>query len=880
MKYRIYILIMVLMLALKASGQDLDFDNVTFREFAERTEKIFNVKFFYDEVSLKDFRITSKGCRTISCVLGNAFKGKSLYYLIEESGNIIITSGYQIFVPGGSGVRDSDFLAPETMPYLYDSGNAGAVNISVEVGNPAEKNRPGTVLVSGYVKNADTKEPVQGVTVYIKKLSAGTVTNQFGFYSLSLPRGNHSIQFSFIGMREKHVSLLLYGAGELNIDMKSVLIPLKETIVSAGKSITMQRFETGAERINISSFKLLPTSMGESDIMKSMLMIPGVMSVGEGSAGFNVRGGSADQNLVLLYDAPVYNPSHFFGFFSSVNSDIIRDVTLYKGGIPARYGGRISSVIDISAREGNRKEFKGNAGISPVTAHLSLEGPLIKDTLTYLLAARTTYSNWIFNVIDNTMLDNSRASFHDVNATISYDLDKNNKIDFSLYSSHDDFRFRFDTVYSYNNSIGALSWRHFYSPGFFSSFSLHNSYYNYDIRSNYRTTEAFSLSHTINSTGFIADFNLFKGKHQFNFGLDLSRHAVSPGSLSPLGDSSLVIKKSIDNEKGWEGAFYFEDRLSITDVFSVNAGLRFSEYVFKGTASGLAKYGGPEFRFAANFIIDDDKSLKLNYNRTRQYIHLLSNSASISPTDIWKLSNNYVKPQVGDQVSAGFYRVFSRKNKEASAEIFYKNIRNINDFKAGTTIIMNDNIEADLINMKGKAYGIELQLKKPEGKIRYSIGYSWSRTLIRSTGMLRNEMINSGKWFPANFDRPIDLTIMFNYLFSRRFSISSNYIFSTGRPITFPVAIYNMDDNILLHYSDRNRYRLPDYSRLDFSFRVNGSLKSNKLANPFWSFSVYNVLARRNIYSVFFREEGSSFKGYSLSVFGTAIPSMTFGFDF
>ncbi|HLP74286.1 MAG TPA: TonB-dependent receptor [Bacteroidales bacterium] len=898
------ILLLFLLLTGKSYTQGLDFDNATFGEFAERAEGIFKVRFFYDEAALKDLRITSRGCKTISCVLDVAFNGKALFYLIEESGNVIITSGYGIYVPGGSMARDSDFLVPGIYPGLNDSGE-GAINISVEVGNPAEKNKPGNVLLSGYVRNTDTNEPVQGVTVYVRKLSAGTVTNQFGFYSLALPRGSHSVQFSFIGMRQKQVSLKLYGEGELNVDMKSVLVSLKETVVSAGKSMTMQRFETGSERISISSFRLLPTSMGESDIMKSMLMIPGVVSVGEGSAGFNVRGGSADQNLVLLYGAPVYNSSHFFGFFSSVNSDIIRDVTLYKGGIPGRYGGRISSVVDIIAREGNRKEFRGNAGISPVTAHISLEGPLIKDTLTYLLAARTTYSNWVFGLIDNPMIDNSRASFRDLNARIVFDRDKNNKIDVSFYSSHDDFRFRFDTAYSYNNSIAAIRWRHFYNPRFFSSFSLNNSFYSYDVRSSQRTAEAFTLSHTINTTGFVADFNWFKGKHEMNFGMDLSRHAVSPGAFSPLSDSSLVLRKRIQLERGWEGALYLEDRLVISDVLSIDIGLRLSSYLFTGPSSVLhydgnpyesratvsdtvkyssgkiiKTYGGPEFRMAANFIIDDDKSVKINFNTTKQYLHLLSNSASISPTDTWKLSDYHIRPQTGAQVSAGFYKIFSGKTTEASAEIFYKSIRNMNDFKAGTSLIMNEDVEKDIINLKGRAYGLEFQLKKPEGKIRYTIGYAWSRTMVRSTSRLRNEKINSGKWFPANFDRPHDLTVMFSYIFSRRFNISSNYVLSTGRPITYPVALYNVDENVLLHYSERNGYRLPDYSRLDLSFRVNGSLRSKKLANPYWSFSVYNVLARRNIYSVFFREEGDVFKGYSLSVFGTAIPSLSFGFDF
>ena len=497
--------------------------------------------------------------------------------------------------------KDNNFIPPT------DYGDSGenqkiAGNTFVEIGNQAEKNKPGNVVISGYIKNKDTKEPVSGVTVFIQKLSIGTISNEYGFYTLTLPRGVHFLQFSFIGMREKMINLNLYGTGELNVDMNSVLIPLKETVVSAQKSVTLQRFEVGAEKINITSFKLLPTSMGESDIIKSVLLIPGVQSVGEGSAGFNVRGGSADQNLILLYGAPIYNSSHFFGFFSAVNSDIIKDVTLYKGGIPSRYGGRISSVLDIGSKEGNRKEFAGNAGISPITTHISLEGPIIKDTLTYILTARTTYSNWIFGLINNPALHKSRASFYDLNGKLTYDLNKNNKIDFSAYTSHDAFRFNSDTVYSYNNNILALKWRHFFNSRFFSSFSINNSSYNYDISSQYLPTEAFVLSHKINSTGLKADFNWFLGRNEINFGLDLTRYAITPGRYLPASDSSLIIPHTIEKERAWEGALYIDDKFLLTDFLSVNVGMRMSSFFSFGPQTVMIY--NPEFSKSKSTITD------------------------------------------------------------------------------------------------------------------------------------------------------------------------------------------------------------------------------------------------------------------------------------
>ncbi len=909
MKSRYLILMIFLLLTAKAGAQEKyklpgNFKDLTFKEFVAKTEKLLPVKFFYKDEWVNGLKLGEyPDCSTLSCILDNLFKGSALFYFIEESGNIVITNHYAVKVSESSVEKDNKFLPPSDFSGSSETQRTSEIS-SVEIGNPAEKNNPGKVVVSGYVTNKDTREPVPGVTVFIQKLSLGAITNEYGFYTLTLPRGIYQVKFSFIGMREKTLNLKLYGTGELNTDMTSVLIPLKETVISAQKSVTLQRFEVGAEKININSFKLLPTSMGESDIIKSVLLIPGVQSVGEGSSGFNVRGGSADQNLILLYGAPIYNSSHFFGFFSAVNSDIIKDVTLYKGGIPSKYGGRISSVLDIGTKEGNRKEFAGNAGISPITAHVSVEGPIIKDTLTYDFTARTTYSNWIFGLIKDPSLHNSRASFYDFNGKVTYDFNKNNKIDLSGYTSHDAFRFNSDTTYRYNNNILALKWRHFFSSRFFSSVSVNNSSYDYNVSSQYSQTEAFILAHKINSTGFKADFNWFLGRNEINFGLDLTRYAINPGSYLPNGDSSLVAPKKLQMEHSWEGALYIDDKFLLTDLLSVNLGLRMSSYFALGPKevmiynpafskststiidtlnfkSGkiIKKYAGPEFRVSLNFRITDKSSFKINYNRTRQYLHLLSNSTSISPTDTWKLSDYYLKPEIGDQIGAGFYEVF-RNSFEASAEIYYKSIRNMIDFKGGTNFIMDDNIEKDIVNVKGKAYGLELVLKRTEGKFKYSIGYTYSRTFVRSISAFSEDMINAGKWFPANFDKPNDLIITFNYIFSRRFSISSNYTWSTGRPITYPVATYTMYDEVLVHYSDRNKYRIPDYSRLDLSFQINGNLRAHRLIHPNWTFSVYNLLGRENVYSIYFKKVGDLYTGYKLSVFGRAIPSVTCSFDF
>jgi hypothetical protein len=910
MKLKIPLLILILLSSGLLHAQDemkitWDYKNLSFNEFVSRAETQLNLRFFYKDDWVRDLRPGDyPGETSLTVFLDNLFRDKSLFYYIDKSRNVVITKNFAVKISETPNTGDKNFIAPTE---YYDSQDKQKLsgNVFIDIGNPADRYKQGNVTISGYITNRDTKEPVAGATVFEQKLSAGTISNGYGFYTLTLPRGVHLLQYSFIGMKEKQVNINLYGSGEMNLEMNSMLIPLKETVISAQKNVMFQRYEVGVEKVDITSFKLLPTSMGESDIIKSVLLIPGVQSVGEGSAGFNVRGGSSDQNLILLYGAPVYNSSHFFGFFSAVNSDIIRDVTLYKGGIPSRYGGRISSVLDITSKDGNRKEFAGNAGISPITAHLMIEGPIKKDTCTYILTGRTTYSNWVFNLIDNSALKKSRASFYDLNGKITYDLNKNNKIDISSYLSHDSFRFNSDTVYSYDNNIVALRWRHFFNSRFFSQLSVNNSNYNYGVTSESTPEEGFVLSHKVTSSSFKADFNWFLGRHEVNYGLDMTRYSVLPGSYQPSGDSSLVIPKTIQREKAFEGGLYIDEKFVVTDFLSINAGARISSFFAVGPRSypvydtaftrtnstiigtlnfkshELYKtYAGPELRVSLNFRTSPSSSFKLNYNRTRQYLHLLSNTTSISPTDTWKLSDYYLKPQVGDQYAIGFYQMLFNGKISTSIELYYKQIKNMIDFKGGTNLIMAENIEQDVVNVKGKAYGLELSLKKDEGRIRWSIGYTYSRTFLKSIGKFSDEIINNGNWFPANFDKPNDLVATFNFLLSRRFSFSTNYTYSTGRPITYPVSTYYMGDILLVHYSDRNKYRIPDYMRLDVSFKVSGNLRSHKIANPHWIFSVYNLLGRQNVYSIYFKNENRLVNGYKLSVFGKAIPSLSFNFDF
>lgn len=911
MKYRLIFLTLILFHCRCLEAQEdyritWDYSTQSFGQFVDMAERNLDVRFFYRDEWVKDLKLQNyTGVNTLQGVLDNLFLDKSIFYYIDESRNVIITKNFAVKLNKSETANtETRFLAPTEYNDLRQDTNKQE-NTFMTLGNPADRYKPGKVTVNGYITSKDTKEPIAGVTVFVQELGSGTVSNEYGFYTLDLPRGFHQLHFTFIGLRARNISLNLNGPGELNVEMNSVMIPLKETIVSADKSVTLQRMETGVEKINITTFRLLPTSLGEADILKSILLIPGVQSVGEGSAGFNVRGGSADQNLILLYGAPVYNPSHFFGFFSAVNPDIIKDATLYKGGIPGHYGGRLSSVLDIVSKDGNRNSFEGNAGISPMTTHLMIEGPLKKDTCYYILSGRTTYSNWLFKLIDNPLVSKSRASFYDLNGRIVYEIDPKNKVELSSYLSNDSFRLLSDTTYRYTNNIFSLGWHHFFSRTLIANFSLNNSYYKYQVSSLIPYTEGYDLSHSVNSTGFRADFIQFLARHELNYGLDMTRYDVLPGSYLPRGDSSLVIPEIIKREKAMEGSIYIDDKFNFNENISFTAGLRLSSYFLFGprevlvydpeySRSGFSVtdtlnykshlpykvFGGPEVRLSANFRMSDNTSFKVNYNRTRQYLHLLSNTTSISPTDTWKLADTYLKPETGDQFAIGFYRMFMNSSLELSAEAYYKIMRNLVDFKGGAKLILNENIERELVNVNGKSYGFELMLKRTQGKVRGSISYTYSRTLQRSIGKFSDEIINNGSWFPAGYDRPHDLVTSVNYLISRRFSISANYTWTTGRPVTYPVTAYYYDQILTVHYSDRNKYRLPDYSRLDFSFRVSGNLRSRKIANPYWTFSVYNLLGRQNVYSIYFMNENNVINGYKLSVFGRAIPTVTFSFDF
>lgn len=921
MNKRLSIVAGLLLVFLQSQAQDPmisgDFQGTPFPEVVSAFEKKVQVRFYYDTASCDSLKIhASFDNMPIAQALQLLFANTGHYGLWLPPSTVIVTKLEEVqtalredfFVRGTAEGVESNLATTEIptsgMNGLFQSDSQD--NQLYEIGPRSRQVTGGQAVLSGTIKNAKTGESLIGAVVFVENPWIGTATNAFGFYSLNLPRGRHELHVQSIGMRDTRRQIMMYGDGSLSLEIEEDVIPLKEVIVEAERDVNVSGVQMGVNKLDVRTMRQMPAALGEVDVMKIALTLPGVQSVGEGASGFNVRGGTTDQNLVQLNSAPIFNTSHLFGFFSVFNPDVIKEVELYKSGIPARFGGRISSVFDVQMRDGNRKEFVGSGGISPVTARLTAEGPTVRDKGSYLVGLRGTYSDWLLGFVEDANVKNSNAGFYDVNARISQDIDEKNTLSITSYYSQDRFRFNADTLYRYNNLVNSLQWNRIFSHQLFGTFALVQSRYTYNISSDANPADAFNLKFGIDQLTALADFNLYSGDgHKLEFGASSNFYHLSPGDLKPEGNQSLVLPDLMQKERGIETALYAGDHIDLGQRWSLYAGLRYSFYQYLGPktvvqyADGLPKlpstatgnvdyptgkiirhYHGPEYRFSARYSISVQSSLKFSYNRTRQYLHMLSNTTAISPTDTWKLSDSYIEPQVGDQVSLGLYRNFRQNTIETSVEVYYKHMRDMIDFKGGAELLLNPQIETDVVNSIGTAYGVEVLLKKKTGRLNGWISYTYARTFLQSTSTFQLEQVNSGNAYPANWDKPHDFTLISNYRFSRRLNFSANFTYSTGRPITFPIARYNFNGSELLHYSERNQYRIPDYMRLDLALNLEGNHKIRKLAHSSWTLAVYNATGRDNVYSIFFVSEDGVVNGYKLSVFAQAIPTLTYNFRF
>lgn len=923
-RIRLFSSIVLLFFSLNTFAQQNDnlitgtFNEVNFNDFVKKVEAQTNFHFYYDPSQFDSTAITISVTNAhLPSVLDRVFSNTNWHYIIDKDNNVFITKGFSLSanLPYGffNGEQDTASIVAkneENISSLVNQPKKAKQEISVEnklfnIGIKRNEIPTGKVNVAGYIRDAQTGESISGAVIYLDHPRVQVSSDQFGYYSLILPAGRHTLNIIAPGMFDTKRQIMLYSDGKFNIDMDEKVTRLKEVLVEAGKERNVRSTTMGMDKLTMAAIKQIPAVMGEVDVLRAVLTLPGVKSVGEASTGLNVRGGATDQNLILFNGANIYNPSHLFGFFSAFDPDVIKDVTLYKSSIPAKYGGRISSVLDITSLDGNDKKISGSAGIGPLTSKVTLEGPIVNSKTTFVAGVRTTYSNWLFKVLPKDYA-RSRANFEDGTIHINRKINNKNNIYVNGYISGDKFNLNSDTTYQYHNKNANINWKHNFNNRFYGVLSAGIDHYDYQVAFNADSVNAYDLKFSINQYKANLDFSYFlSNKHTITFGASSLMYNVHSGSLSPLGKTSLIIPDTLEAEHALESALYLSDHYNVSSKLSFDGGIRYSMFNYMGAkhvnyyAPGLPKdlnnvvstnyypsgkiiktYMGPEFRLSGRYTLSDNTSIKASANSLRQYIHMLTNTTTISPTDVWKLSDPNLQPQLGTQVALGLYKNFKNNTIETSVELYYKWFNHYLDYRSGAVLIMNHHIETDVINTKGKAYGVEFLVKKSTGKINGWLSYTYSRSFLKQDDPTAAEKINNGAEYPSNFDQPHNFTFIGNYRFTHRFSVSLNTTYSTGRPITLPIAEYDYAGSVRVLYSDRNAYRIPDYFRTDLSMNLEGNHKIHQLTHNSWTLGVYNLTGRKNAYSVYFISENGQIHGYKLSIFGSAIPFITYNIRF
>lgn len=748
--------------------------------------------------------------------------------------------------------------------------------------------------ISGIVTDSGTGETLIGASVKLTGLTTiGAGTNAYGFYSLSATEGIYELSISFIGYKTLKQSITI----SRNIRQNFVLSEdnqLEEVVISAEKkNDNVSSPQMGLQRINIREINNVPVLLGERDVLKTLQLLPGIKSAGEGNSGFYVRGGSTDQNLILLDEAPVYNASHLLGFFSTFNSDAIKDVSVYKGGMPAQYGGRLASVLDIKMNDGNRKDYTAEGGIGLISSRLKVEGPIVKDKGSFMISARRTYLDAFLALSSDSSINGNTLYFYDVNAKANYQLNDKNTLYLSGYFGRDKLGISEAFGFNWGNATFTLRWNHLYSDRLFSNTSLIYSNYNYVIQ-NFMEDNDFQVNSSIKDFNLKQDFEYsLSSSHSLKFGVNAIHHTIAPGKLT-ASESSSVNATTYENRKGLELAAYLSDEWAVSNRMNLVYGLRlsgfsllgpgnFKTYDAEGNTTSTTSYKAREVvenyfnlepRISASYQLTPSSSLKTAYTRNIQNIHLMSNSTSTSPTDLYIMNSNNVKPEIADQIATGYFKNFSDNNYEFSAELYYKWMQNQIEYRSGTDLRGNGNVEADLLYGDGRAYGIELFLKKRFGKFNGWIGYTWSRT------QRQFDAINEGKWFYAKQDRTHDLSLVGIYKAGSRWTLSSVFVYNTGNAVTYPSGKYQINGRTAFYYTEKNGYRTPAYHRLDLSATLEG--KPGRKLQSSWSFGIYNVYNRHNAFSIDFKDnpdDVSTTQVVRTTLFGI-IPSVTWNFKF
>lgn len=921
MKRLPYILCILMGLIHEVQGQSFQQSDtarfISLKEALSAIEASKNVRFNYREEWLSGYQINplllEEG--SLESKLNKLLEATTLDYY--QTGDRIILLNNTSIVTAPAIVQFYNQQAePQDTEVIFaqdqQTGDQSVEDILHTVGVRSRYMKGESSTLAGYIKDTQTGDPVEGAFVYIQSPYMGTSTDANGFYSLSIPNGKHNLFIQSVNMKNTHRQLMLYSDGKLDIDLEVDVIALNAVEVNANREVNVQSPQMGLTKIDPEEIKVVPALLGEKDLIRVSTTTAGVQYLGEGSAGINIRGGKADQNLFLLDGTPIYNTNHFFGFFSVFNSDVLSGMDLYKSGIPSEYGGRLSSVFDVKTKDLDNKKFSGAGGIGAVTSRLTLEAPLGKKGPVLMVGGRATYSDYVLKKIKDSPLQNNEAAFYDLVGKLDYKIGSKDKISLSSYYSHDRFQLSSDTLlsytdFAYSNKVFSFNWKHVFNEKWQGNLHAGSTTYDYNIGYDVLPTQAFRIDFGVKERLASIKLDRYVSERlNFKFGLESKVIEVQPGNKVPTGDQSLILPDALSEEHGRETSVFLFARYIPTEKFTIDLGLRYSMYtaVGQGTVrsyaenapkdlnfvigerdyeSGerIATYHGAEPRISGKYSLNESSSVKASYGRTRQNVHLLLNAASVAPTDIWRLSGAHIKPQIADQWALGFYKnLYGKHTIELSAEAYYKKIQNLVDFKVGADLQFNQAIETDLLQGPGKSYGIELSAKKSSGWLTGWINYTYSRSLIQLDGEFADEVINGGEFFPTGYDKPHYINTVTNYKFSRRYTVTISAVYATGVPVTYPIGKWNFKNSENLVYSDRNAFRIPDYFRLDLGLNIEGSHKIKKLAHSSWSFSIYNLIGRDNVYSVFFKVEEGEVKGYKMSVFANPIPTITYNFTF
>lgn len=750
------------------------------------------------------------------------------------------------------------------------------------------------VTLSGFVKDARSGETMIGALVNVPESRVSASTNSYGFFSVQLPAGTHQVEVSFVGYEKTSTTVELSASVQRTFELSRNDKEIEEIVVSASSRPNQVRSpQMGAVKFTPEEIKKVPVIFGEPDVLKTLQLLPGVSTGNEGSSNFYVRGGGGDQNLILLDEATVYNASHLLGFFSTFNSDAIKDVNLFKGGIPAQYGGRISSVLDINMLDGNQKEFGVEGGLGLIASRIKIDGPIVKDKSSFMISGRRTYADMFLKLSNDENARKSKLYFYDLNAKMNYKINDKNTIYLSGYFGKDDLGYSDLFSFDWGNATATLRWNSILNEKLFSNTSLIYSDFTYNVKVNSNEND-FGIASQIKNWNLKQDFTYYGlNNHSIRFGLNVLNQRISPASLDAAPGTS-INSIAVDTRQGLEAAVYASDEWKVSDRFSMIYGLRLTNFAVlgpgtfydfdqEGEVTNERKYNNElvknylnlEPRLSMNYLLNNNSSIKASYNRVVQHLHQLTNTTSSLPTDQFVVSSANIKPQIADQVSLGYFRNFANSAYEFSTEIYYKDMQNQIDFRNGADLQANNQLEGELLFGVGRSYGVEWLLRKTRGRLNGWISY----TLAKSER--RFDQINDGDWFNARQDRTHDVSVVAMYELSKRWTAGATFVYNTGNAITFPSGKYQLDGSTMFYYTERNGYRMPDYHRLDLSLVYEPTPEKRRFSSS-WAFGVYNAYNRKNAYIIDFRESEVNpnvTEAYRIALFG-AIPSVTWNFKF